>query len=83
MCEGGKKCCRAHWLAWVLLLVGGLNWGLVGLGGFVGSDWNLVAMLFNSWPMVEWAVYVLVGISAIMLIIGCKCKTCMSDMPMK
>ncbi len=82
MCESGKSCCMLHKLAWLLLLVGGLNWGLIGLGGFmgVGEGWNVVKMILGSWEMVEWAVYVLVGISAVMLVIGCKCKTCSSDM---
>ncbi|MBI3633709.1 MAG: DUF378 domain-containing protein [Candidatus Vogelbacteria bacterium] len=81
MCEGGKKCCGAHWLGWVLILIGGLNWGLVGLSGFLGGgNWNVVNLILGSWPMVEWAVYVLVGLSAVMMLIGCRCKTCSSDM---
>lgn len=79
-CEGGRKCCGVHWLSWVLLLVGGLNWGLVGLSMLMGGgadDWNLVKMLLGSWPTVESAVYVLVGLSAIAMLVGCKCKTCM------
>jgi len=54
-----------HMVAWILLVVGGLNWLLVGVGGFAGSDWNVVAMIFGTWPQVEWLVYVLVGLSAI------------------
>jgi len=54
-----------HMVAWILLVVGGLNWLLVGVGGFAGSDWNVVAMIFGKWPQVEWLVYVLVGLSAI------------------
>jgi uncharacterized membrane protein YuzA (DUF378 family) len=69
-----------HWVAWMLALVGALNWGLVGVGGFMGADYNLVHMILSSWPMVEWAVYVLVGASAVALIVGCKCATCNSDM---
>lgn len=68
-----------HMLAFLLLVVGGLNWGLVGLGGFMGSDWNVVSMLLGTWPMVEWAVYVLVGLSALWLVLGHKkeCAWCM------
>ncbi len=68
-----------HKLAWLLLVVGGLNWGLVGLGGFMGSDWNVVHMILGSWQTVEWAVYVLVGLATIGMIMGCKCKSCMND----
>lgn len=53
-------------VAWVLLVVGGLNWGLVGLGSLFGdSAWNLVSWIF-AWPKVEAVVYVLVGISAVL-----------------
>ena len=49
------------WIALVLLIVGGLNWLLVGLFSF-----DLVAALFNSWaPIIGTIVYVLVGLSAI------------------
>lgn len=56
-------------VAWILLVIGGLNWGLVGLGGFTGGDWNVVHLILGSWPAVEWIVYVLVGLSAIWLLV--------------
>jgi len=79
MCESGKQCCKGHWLAWVLVVIGGLNWGLIGLGGFFGSNWNVVGLILGSWPMVEWAVYVLVGLATILMLVGCKCATCSGD----
>lgn len=66
-----------HMVAWVLLVVGGLNWLLTAFG------FNLVLMLLGSWPMVEKAVYVLVGLSAIYEVVthkghccacGCNCE---------
>lgn len=56
-----------HMAAFALLVVGGVNWGLVGLGGFMGSNWNVVNMVLGSWPTLEWLVYVLVGVSAVWL----------------
>ncbi len=53
-------------LVTLLLVVGGLNWGLVGLGGFAKQDLNLVHWLLGAWPQVEWIVYILVGLSALM-----------------
>ncbi|MBX4200821.1 DUF378 domain-containing protein [Candidatus Parcubacteria bacterium] len=47
-------------VALVLLVVGGLNWGLVGL-----FQWNLVDALLGMWPMLARLVYVLVGLSAV------------------
>lgn len=61
-----------HGIACVLVIVGGLNWGLVGLGGFMGADWNVVSMVLGSWPQVEWLVYILVGLSAIVHLTSCR-----------
>ena len=75
---GGRRCWWAK-IAWVLVVVGGLNWGLIGLGAFLGKEWNLVHTLLASMPKLEWIVYLLVGIATIVKIFGgCHCKTCMS-----
>jgi uncharacterized membrane protein YuzA (DUF378 family) len=72
-----KKCwCGPHKLAGVLVFIGGLNWGLVGVGMLAHSDWNLVHMIFKSAPTVEAIVYVLIGVAAIMMLFGCKCAKC-------
>ena len=55
-------------IAWVLVIVGGLNWGLMGLGDFMGADWNVVSMLLGSWAEVESGVYLLVGLSTVWLL---------------
>ena len=52
------------WIAFVLVIVGGLNWGLVGL--FKG--FNLVSKLFGSVLWLQNTVYVLVGLSAAYMI---------------
>ena len=68
----------AHMIAWILVIVGGLNWLLVGLGMWMGGDWNVVHMILGSWPMVEALVYVLVGLSAIYELVMHRknCKVC-------
>lgn len=48
----------------VLLIVGGLNWLLVGLFGF-----DLVAAIFGQMSVLSRIVYVLVGLSALWQII--------------
>jgi uncharacterized membrane protein YuzA (DUF378 family) len=47
-------------VAAVLLVVGGLNWGLVG-----AFDFDLVAALFGPMSPLSRIVYVLVGLSAV------------------
>ena len=50
----------------LLVVIGALNWGLVGLGMLMGgANWNVVQMLLGSWPTVEAVVYVLVGLSGV------------------
>jgi uncharacterized protein len=63
-------------LAWVLVVVGAINWGLVGAGMLAGKEWNLVSMIFGSMPKIEAVVYLLVGVSALVSIFGCPCKQC-------
>ena len=75
------KCrCAVYKTAKVLVIVGGLNWGLVGVGMFMGSTWNLVNMIFGSMPKLEALVYLLVGISALVMTFGCKCAKCKACM---
>lgn len=54
-------------VAMILTVVGAINWGLVGLGGFLGSNLNLVNLLVGSWPSLESIVYLLVGLSGILV----------------
>jgi len=65
-------------IACVLLVVGGLNWGLVGLGGFLGQELNVVKLVLGQWPQVEWVVYLLVGVSAVLHLVLCSkgCEKC-------
>ena len=52
-----------NWLAVILVIVGGLNWGLVGLFNF-----DLVATIFGEMSVLSRIVYSLVGISAFYMI---------------
>lgn len=55
------------WTALALVVVGALNWGLVGIAGFVDAtaNWNLVSLLFGSIPALEFGVYLLVGLAGL------------------
>ena len=72
----GCSGCTPSMVCKYLLVIGGLNWGLVGVGMFMSKDLNVVHMLLGTWPMVEGIVYVLVGIAAVMKLFGCKCAKC-------
>ena len=58
-------------IALILLIVGGLNWGLVGIFNF-----DLVAFIFGGGSLLSRAVYILVALGAIVAI-----PMLMSDAP--
>lgn len=53
------------WIVWILLFVGGLNWGLVG-----AFDFNLVDSIFGAGSAIGRIIYVLVGLAAIWSLFG-------------
>lgn len=59
-----KNLSTLDWIALILVIVGGLNWGLVGLFNF-----DLVATIFGGMSVLSRVVYSLVGLAAIYLAI--------------
>lgn len=51
-----------EWVAWVLVIIGGLNWGLYGLFKF-----NLVETIFGA-GFLSRLIYIIVGIAACYMI---------------
>ena len=57
-----------NWILFILVIVGGLNWGLVGL-----FDFDLVATIFGNMSALSRIVYSLVGLSSVyVLFVGGK-----------
>lgn len=52
------------WIAFILVIVGGLNWGLVGAFNF-----DLVASIFGTMSLASRVVFGLVGLSAIYMLV--------------
>ena len=73
-----KGSCAMYLITKILVIIGGINWGLVGLGMILGKEsaWNLVSLLLGSMPIVEALVYILVGVAAVLMIFSCKCRKC-------
>lgn len=63
--EGRVRANGLDWLSLVLVVVGAINWGLVGVGNFIGSNWNVVNLLFGSIPTLESAIYLIVGLAGL------------------
>lgn len=66
-----NKLSTLDWVAFILIVVGGLNWGLVGALNF-----NLVDSIFGMGSAIAMVVYVLVGLSALywLFMMGKLCK---------
>lgn len=60
-----KKLGTLDLVALVLLVIGGLNWALVGL-----FSYDLVAMIFGDMSLLSRAVYILVGLSAVYVLLS-------------
>jgi hypothetical protein len=59
-------------IAYVLVIVGGINWGLFGLFGL-----DLIEAVFGNLTMIARALYTLVGLSALFMIFAHKmCEDC-------
>ena len=67
-----KHCCILCKIVAVLLIIGALNWGLVGL-----LDFNLVSYLFGV-GMLSHAIYILVGLAGVAGLVGLfrGCRKC-------
>jgi uncharacterized membrane protein YuzA (DUF378 family) len=66
-----KNMCVVHQVAGVLVWVGAINWGLIGLFHF-----NLVGTLLGEDSSLARVVYVLVGVSALMMLAYGSCAMC-------
>ncbi len=64
------------WLAMILVVIGGLNWGLVGL-----FNYNLVTTIFSEGAVAN-VIYDLVGLAALyMIYMAYKMAGCCKNMP--
>jgi uncharacterized membrane protein YuzA (DUF378 family) len=58
-----NKLNAADWVALALVIIGGINWGLVGFFNF-----NLVDSIFGEGSALARIIYALVGLSALYLV---------------
>ena len=49
-----------YWIAWALVLIGALNWGLLGLFGI-----DVLASTLGSAPMLSRIAYVIIGVAGV------------------
>lgn len=59
-----KKLSALDWIAMILVIVGGLNWGLFGIFGF-----DLVKEVLGGISALQKIVYILVGLAAVYMVV--------------
>jgi len=61
-----------HIVAFILLVIGGLNWLLFAFG------WNLVSTIFGAGSTLSMIIYILIGLSAVLEAVthNKNCKYC-------
>lgn len=57
------------WVAFICLLVGGLNWGLIGFFHF-----NFITFVFGDLTVIARIIYAIIGLAAVFAIVRCFCK---------
>ena len=60
-----KQMSTLGWIAFILVIVGGINWGLVG-----AFNLDLVALIFGTMSTVSRVVYGLVGLGALYMLVA-------------
>ena len=58
---------KLDWIAFVLVMIGGINLGLIGAFNF-----DLINAILGAIPAIEKIVYILVGLSALYMIYSAK-----------
>lgn len=61
-----KNFTNLDWITIILVIIGAVNWGLVGLFGF-----DLVATIFGDMSAISRIIYIFVGFSGLYQIFSC------------
>lgn len=62
---GTVRTSTLDWTSLVLVIVGAINWGLVGVGNLLDANWNVVNLVLGSFPTIEALVYLVVGLAGL------------------
>lgn len=58
------------WIAMILLVIGGLNWGLIGI-----FEWDLIAAIFGDMSVLSRIIYIIIAVAAVYMIISAGLKS--------
>lgn len=63
--DGRIRTSHLDWGSLALVIVGAINWGLVGVGQLFDANWNLVTVLVGSIPTLEALISLAVGLAGL------------------
>jgi uncharacterized membrane protein YuzA (DUF378 family) len=52
----------------IVVCLGAIQWGMVGIGGFVGKNFNVITVLTRGNSAIEYGVYTFVGLAGLLYI---------------
>ncbi len=52
-------------ISFVITVLGAIQWGLIGLGGFIGKNINVISFLSRGNSTFEYVAYSIIGISGL------------------
>jgi uncharacterized membrane protein YuzA (DUF378 family) len=52
----------------IVTCLGGVQWGLIGLGGLLGKNLNVISIASRGNSLVEYMIYLVMGICAVVYI---------------
>jgi uncharacterized membrane protein YuzA (DUF378 family) len=55
-------------LSFIVTFLGALLWGLIGIGGFVGKNLNVVSFVSKGNSTIEYGVYIFIGICSVIYV---------------
>ena len=71
-----NKSCLVCMIVAGLVILGAINWGLIGIFGL-----NLVGKLFGEWSILSRIIYILIGVAGVIKLITCfkACPACKKE----
>jgi uncharacterized membrane protein YuzA (DUF378 family) len=55
-------------VSFLISILGALQWGIIGIGGFLGKNLNLISFLSRGNSTIEYSIYIVIGIFALVYI---------------
>lgn len=55
-------------VSFILTCLGALQWGIVGIGGFLDKNLNIITMLTKGNTAIEYGIYILIGFAGLVYI---------------